>query len=117
MLIFGSYLKKDKTLLGESISIACLDTFVAFVSRPHHFPGLLCLQRQPGQRPVPDLYHPAQHFQFHGGRQDLGQPVLLVYVFASFSTIIAVFENIMACTRDLFHIGRGKAAVTTASSW
>lgn len=47
MLIFGSYLKKDKTLLGESISIACLDTFVAFVSGLIIFPACFAYNVSP----------------------------------------------------------------------
>lgn len=111
MLIFGSYLKKDKTLLGESISIACLDTFVAFVSGLIIFPACFAYNVSPDSGPSLIFITLPNIFNSMAGGRIWGSLFFLFMFFASFSTIIAVFENIMACTRDLFHIGRGKAAV------
>ena len=111
MLIFGSYLKKDKTLLGESISIACLDTFVAFVSGLIIFPACFAYNVSPDSGPSLIFITLPNIFNSMAGGRIWGSLFFLFMFFASFSTIIAVFENIMACTRDLFNIGRGKAAV------
>ena len=111
MLIFGSYLKKDKTLLGESISIACLDTFVAFVSGLIIFPACFAYNVSPDSGPSLIFITLPNIFNSMAGGRIWGSLFFLFMFFASFSTIIAVFENIMACTIDLFHIGRGKAAV------
>ena len=111
MLIFGSYLKKDKTLLGESISIACLDTFVAFVSGLIIFPACFAYNVSPDSGPSLIFITLPNIFNSMAGGRIWGSLFFLFMFFASFSTIIAVFENIMACTRDLFHIGSGKAAV------
>ena len=77
MAIFGSYIGKERALLGESVRVVVLDTFVA--GRPHHFPGLLYLWRGPDLRPQPHFYHPAQHFCQHGHGPAVGQPVLPVH--------------------------------------
>ncbi len=111
MLIFGSYLKKDKTLLGESISIACLDTFVAFVSGLIIFPACFAYNVSPDSGPSLIFITLPNIFNSMAGGRIWGSLFFLFMFFASFSTIIAVFETIMACTRDLCQIGRGKAAV------
>ncbi len=80
MLIFGSYLNGGKSLLGEAVSIAALDTFVAIYRRPHHFPGVLLLQRTAGQRPEADLYDAAAHFHLDEGRTDFRKLLLPVPV-------------------------------------
>ena len=73
MAIFGSYIGKEHALLGESIRIVALDTFVAITA------GLFYLWRGPDRRSQPDLHHPAQHLCQHGHGPPVGQPVLPVH--------------------------------------
>ena len=81
MAIFGSYIGKEHALLGESVRVVVLDTFVALTCRPHHLPGLLHLRRGPDQRPQPHLHHPAQHLRQYVDGPSVGQPVLPVHGF------------------------------------
>lgn len=70
MAIFGSYLKKDRSLMGEVANVICLDTFVAFTCRFIIFsPRLLCIRRGSRFRSQPGIHYPAQHFNnMAGGR-------------------------------------------------
>ena len=111
MAIFGSYIDKKRTLLGESINIAALDTFVALASGFIIFPacyaydvdvtsgmGLIFLT-------LPNIFNNIPLGQFWGS---------LFFVFMSFaalSTIFAVFENVVSCTMDLFKWERKKASL------
>jgi len=79
MSIFGSYIGKEHSLLGESARIVVLDTFVAHHRRSHHLSGLLHLRCGPDQRPQPDLHYPAQHLCQHGHGPVVGLPVLPVH--------------------------------------
>ena len=112
MAIFGSYIDKDRSLLGESITIAAVDTFVAIVSGLIIFPAC---------------------FTYNGGEVNAGPPLIfetlpnvfsnmplgrlwgsLFFVFLAFaalSTVFAVFENIIACLMEMSGIGRIKASV------
>lgn len=112
MAIFGSYIGKDRALMGESVNIALLDTFVALVSGLIIFPAC---------------------FAYNNGEVDSGPPLIfmtlpnifndiplgrlwgsLFFVFLSFaaiSTVLTVFEGIIACTMDLFGWSRKKACL------
>ncbi|MCI5649706.1 MAG: sodium-dependent transporter [Fusicatenibacter sp.] len=111
MLIFGSYLDQGKTLLGESIQIACLDTFVALVSGMIIFPACFSFGVQPDSGPslifitLPHIFTSMEHGRIFGSF------FFLFLFFASFSTVIAVFENILSCFRDLVPCSRKKAAL------
>ena len=111
MEIFGSYMGKDCTLAGEGAKICALDTFVAIMSGPYHFPGLLQLWGGGRRRTKPYLYHFAKCVCKYAGRPHMGLSFLLVMTFASFSTVIAVFENIMSFAIDMFGWSRNKAAL------
>ncbi len=111
MGIFGSYIDKKRSLLGESVNIAVLDTFVAFVSGLIIFPACFAFSINPGQGPglifitLPNIFN-----KMAGGRI-WGTLFFVFMTFAAFSTIIAVFENIISCCMDLFHWDRKKACL------
>ncbi|MEG1742355.1 MAG: sodium-dependent transporter, partial [Acetivibrio sp.] len=109
MMIFGSYLNKEHTLLGESVTIAALDTFVALVSGLIIFPACFSFGIRPDSGPsLIFLTLPNVFVNMSGGRI-WGSLFFLFMSFASFSTIIAVFENIISCCMDSFEISRKKA--------
>ena len=97
MEIFGSYMSKEHTLLGESLRIAALDTFVAIMSGLIIFPACFAYGINPGAGPeLIFITLPNVFIQMPGGRI-WGTFFFLFMTFAAFSTIIAVFENIIAC--------------------
>lgn len=111
MGIFGSYIDKKRSLLGESVNIAVLDTFVAFVSGLIIFPACFAFGISPDQGPklifvtLPNIFN-----SMAGGR--LWGTLFFVFMsFAAFSTILAVFENIISCGMDLFHWTRKKSCM------
>ena len=111
MAIFGSYIGKDHTLLGESVSIAILDTFVALVSGLIIFPTCFSFDISPDMGPslifitLPNIFN-----NMVGGRV-WGTLFFIFMTFAAFSTILAVFENIISCGMDLFHWSRKKSCL------
>ena len=111
MAIFGSYINKDRALLGESVSIAALDTAVAFMAGLIIFPACFTYGVQPGSgMNLIFLTLPNVFSQMALGRL-WGSLFFLLMTFAAFSTIIAVFENIIACVRDLTGWSRRKASI------
>ncbi len=111
MAIFGSYLNKDRALLGESVNVTVLDTFVAFTSGLIIFPACFAYGVEPDSGPnlifvtLPNIFN---HMPL--GRL-WGSLFFLFLLFASFSTVLAVFENIMACCSDLFGWSRKKSGL------
>ena len=101
MAIFGSYIGKDRSLLGESVNIASLDTFVAFMAGLIIFPACFTHGVKPDDgtglifKTLPNIFN-----NMPLGRL-WGSLFFLLMTFAAFSTVIAVFENIVACVRDL----------------
>ncbi len=110
MAIFGSYLGKDRALLGESVNIAVLDTFVALTSGLIIFPACYSFGIKPDSGPglifktLPNVFKALPY-----GRV-IGSFFFIFLTFAAFSTLIAVFENIISCWMDLKGISRKKAA-------
>lgn len=111
MAIFGSYVKKDRTLMGESVNIAFLDTFVALTSGLIIFPACFAygVEVDNGQslifKTLPNIFNNIPLGRLWGS---------LFFVFMSFaalSTIITVFENVISCTMDLFNWTRKKACL------
>ncbi len=101
MAIFGSYLKKDRSLMGEAVSIACLDTFVAITAGLIIFPAITTYNVDPQAgtslifKALPSIFANMPLGQLWGA---------LFFVFMSFaalSTVLAVFENIVACWMDM----------------
>ena len=111
MAIFGSYIGKERTLLGEAIHVAMLDTFVAFASGLIIFPACMAygVRVDSGKRLIfitlPNIFN---HLPF--GRV-WGSLFFLFMSFAALSTVLAVFENLVSCTIDLFGWGRRKASL------
>ena len=110
MEIFGSYMSREHTLLGESLRIAVLDTFVAIVSGLIIFPACFAYGVDPGAGPELIFITLPNVFSSMPGGNIWGSLFFLFMTFASFSTIIAVFENIIACCMDKWKISRRKAS-------
>ena len=95
MAIFGSYIGREKRLLGESVSVAVLDTFVAFVAGLIVIPA--CTAYNVPMEAGPSLLFEALPCVFNGmpGGRIWGTLFFLFMIFAAMSTVIAVFENII----------------------
>ena len=111
MLIFGSYMSTDHTLLGEAGRIAVLDTFVAFTSGLIIFPACFAFGVNPDQGPSLIFVTLPNVFNAMGGGRFWGALFFLFMAFASLSTVLAVFENIIACFMDKWNMSRGKACL------
>ncbi|MDY4431366.1 sodium-dependent transporter [Evtepia sp.] len=111
MAIFGSYLGKERSLLGESVNVAILDTFVALTSGLIIFPACFTYNVEVGSGPrlifvtLPNVFNNMSLGNLWGGM------FFLFMTFAALSTVFAVFENILACCMDLFGWSRKKACV------
>lgn len=111
MEIFGSYMSKDHTLPGEAVRICALDTFVALMSGLIIFPACFAFGVQPDAGPsLIFMTLPRVFVNMAGGRL-WGALFFLFMTFASFTTVLAVFENIMASCIDNFGWSRKKATV------
>ena len=111
MAIFGSYISRDRTLMGESVNICILDTVVALMAGLVIFPACFAFGVDPGEGPglvfvtLPNIFN-----QMAGGR--LWGTLFFVFMsFAALSTIIAVFENIISFGIDLWGWTRKKSVL------
>ncbi len=111
MAIFGSYIGKDRSLLGESVNVVCLDTFVAVVAGLIIFPACFTYNLEVGAGPGLLFDTMASVFLNMSGGRFWGSLFFLFMVFAGMSTVFAVFENILACVRELFGWSRPKGCV------
>ena len=111
MQIFGSYMSKDNTLTSESIRICLLDTFVALMAGLIIFPACFSFGVEPNAGP-PLIFEtlPNIFANMPGGRI-WGALFFLFMTFASFSTVTAVFENLLASCCDNFGWSRKKSAL------
>lgn len=111
MEIFGSYTSKEHTLTGEAVRICSLDTFVAIMSGLIIFPACFSFGVEPNSGPslifetLPNVF-----VNMSGGRL-WGALFFLFMTFASFTTVIAVFENLLSSCIDNFGWSRKKAVV------
>lgn len=109
MAIFGSYISRDRSLTGETVNICVLDTLVALLAGLIIFPSCSAFGVDPGQGPglvfvtLPNVFN-----QMAGGRL-FGTLFFVFMTFAALSTIVAVFENIISFSIDLFGFRRKKA--------
>lgn len=111
MEIFGSYMSDDYTLTGESVRICALDTFVAIMSGIIIFPACYSYGVEPDAGPsLIFMTLPKVFIDMPGGRV-WGTLFFLFMSFASFSTVITVFENLLATSIDNFGWTRRKAVV------
>ena len=114
--IFGSYICKDRRLLGESITIVCLDTFVAIMSGLIIFPACFTFNggvtADAGTVGASFLFTTLSSiFNNMPGGRVFGTLFFLFMIFASFSTVIAVFENIMSFWLEETKLKRKKVAL------
>ncbi len=111
MEIFGSYMSKDHTLSGEAVRICGLDTFVAIMSGLIIFPACFSFGVQPDAGPSLIFVTLPNVFVNMAGGRIWGTLFFLFMTFASFSTIMAVFENIISFCMDTFGWDRRKTAL------
>ena len=111
MEIFGSYMSKDNTLAGESLRICGLDTLVAICSGLIIFPACFSFNVQPDAGPQLIFITLPKVFANMPGGRVWGTLFFLFMTFASFSTVIAVFENLIANCIDNFGWNRKKAVL------
>lgn len=111
MAIFGSYIGRSRSLTGEAVHICVLDTVVAFLAGLIIFPACFAFGVNPGEGPglvfvtLPNIFN-----QMSAGR--LWGVLFFVFMsFAALSTIIAVFENIISFSKDLWGLDRKKASL------
>lgn len=114
MEIFGSYMSKDNTLPGESVKICALDTFVAIMAGLIIFPACFSYGVEPDQGPALIFITLPNVFVNMAGGRIWGTLFFLFMTFACFSTIIAVFENIISFCIDMFKISRTKSVIINA---
>ena len=116
MAIFGSYIDKKRTLLGEAVNIAVLDTFVALVSGLIIFPTCFAFGISPDAGPQLIFVTLPNVLNSMAGGRIWGTLFFVFMTFAAFSTILAVFENIISCCMDLFHWSRKKACLVNLAA-
>lgn len=100
--IFGSYIDKQRALTGEAISVMTLDTAVAIMSGLIIFPACFSFGIDPGEGPGLVFVTLPNVFNAMAGGHIWGTLFFLFMTFAAFSTVIAVFQNIIACAQDLW---------------
>ena len=111
MAIFGSYIGKERSLLGESVNVILLDTFVAIMAGFIIFPACFTFNIEVDAGPGLLFNTMATVFNNMAGGRIWGSLFFLFMVFAAFSTELAVFENILACVRELTGWNRVKGCI------
>lgn len=109
--IFGSYMSSEQTLAGESVRICILDTFVALLSGLIIFPACFSYGISPDQGASLIFVTLPQVFMNMPGGQLWGTLFFIFMTFASFSTVTAVFENLIAAGMDNFGWSRKKSVL------
>ena len=110
MAIFGSYIGKERRLLGEALNVTLLDTFVAFVSGLVIFPAAFAFGITPDAGPSLIFVTLPNVFNAMPGGRLWGALFFIFLSFAALSTVIAVFENILSCCMDRWGWSRRRAA-------
>ncbi len=111
MAIFGSYIGKERSLMGESVNIILLDSFVAITAGLIIFPACFTYNVEVGAGPSLLFDTMATVFNNMKGGHLWGTVFFLFMVFAAMSTVFAVFENILACVRELTGWSRPKGCI------
>ena len=111
MAIFGSYLKKDRALMGEAINVTVLDTFVAITAGLIIFPACFAYGVEPGAGPGLIFQTLPNVFNNMAGGRIWGTLFFIFMACAALTTVIAVFENIIAMCMDQFGWSRKKACL------
>lgn len=115
MAIFGSYISKEKSLTGESLIITVLDTFVALTAGLIIFPACFAYGINPGAGPGLIFVTLPNMFNSMPNGRIWGTLFFLFMSFAALSTVIAVFENVIACFMDKFGMKRVPASIITCA--
>ena len=111
MAIFGSYIGKERSLMGESVNVIILDSFVAIVAGLIIFPACFTYNVEVGAGPSLLFDTMASVFNNMNGGRLWGTIFFLFMVFAAMSTVLAVFENILACIREMTGWSRRKGCI------
>lgn len=111
MEIFGSYMSKDHSLTGEAVRICALDTFVALMAGMIIFPACFSFGVEPDYGPTLIFVTLPRIFVDMAGGRLWGALFFLFMFFASFTTVIAVFENLLSSCMDNFGWSRKKSVV------
>ena len=106
MAIFGSYIGKDRSLLGEAVRVTALDTSVAFCSGLIIFPACFAYGIQPDSGPNLIFITLPHVFANMPGGRIVGSAFFVFMSFAALSTVLAVLENLIACLMDILHCKR-----------
>jgi len=111
MAIFGSYIGKERTLMGEAVNVAVLDTFVAVCSGLIIFPACFSMNILPDSGPslifitLPGIFNSLPFGRLWGAL------FFIFLTFAAISTVLTVFENIICCTCEMFGWSRKRSCV------
>lgn len=111
LAIFGSYIGKQRRLTGEAISVTLLDTLVAFMAGLIIFPACFAYNIKPDQGPALIFVTLPNVFNNMPAGQVWGTLFFLFMSFAAFSTVIAVFQNIVSFATDLTGCSIKKAVI------
>lgn len=113
MAIFGSYIGKDRALMGEAVNVCVLDTFVAFTSGLIIFPACFAYGVEANSGPSLIFITLPNIFANIPMGRIVGSAFFIFMSFAALSTVFAVFENIIACLIDITGWERKKACIVT----
>ena len=111
MEVFGSYMSDDFSLYSESVRICSLDTFVALFSGLIIFPACFSFGVQPDAGPALIFLTLPKIFAAMPGGMMFGTLFFLFMTFASFSTVVTVFENLISASIDSFGVSRKRAVI------
>jgi NSS family neurotransmitter:Na+ symporter len=111
MAIFGSYIGKERNLFGESMNIASLDTAISLIAGLIIFPACFAFGVDPSEGPGLVFVTLPNIFNSMGGGRIWGSLFFIFMTFAAYSTVIAVFENIISFGMDLWGWSRKKASI------
>lgn len=111
LAIFGSYIEKERSLLGESVHIATLDTLISLIAGLIIFPACFAFNVNPGEGPGLVFVTLPNIFNSMSGGRIWGSLFFIFMTFAAYSTVIAVFENIISFGIDLWGWSRKKASL------
>lgn len=111
MAVMGSYLDRSRSITGEAMNVTITDTFVALVAGLIVIPACFAFSIEPGAGPGLIFVTLPNIFNSMVGGQIWGSAFFAFMAFAALSTVVAVFENILAFAMDLWGWSRGRAVV------
>ena len=111
MEVLGSYMSDENTILGEAVQICSLDTFVAIASGFIIFPACFSYGMEPTEGPALIFVTLPRVFNNMTGGRIWGTLFFLFMTFAAFSTVTAIFENLISSSMDNFKWGRIKSVI------